>query len=89
MAASDIDAIYQRVRGILVGRQESYDSPQANFDRIATMWSVILGIPVTASQVAMCMIAMKMTREVHQHKLDNIDDTLGYAFCLAMLDVQP
>jgi hypothetical protein len=47
------------------------------------MWSQILGAPVSPQQIAMCMIATKLCREVHRAKHDNRLDIIGYA---ALLD---
>jgi hypothetical protein len=48
-------------------------------NRTAKFWSEILGLPVTPEQVALCMIAVKMSREVNAHKRDNLVDIAGYA----------
>jgi hypothetical protein len=41
--------------------------------------SVILHRPVTASQVAQCMIGLKLVREANSHHRDNVVDIIGYA----------
>lgn len=69
-------------------RQENYGSQRENFQRIADMWRVILGVPVTPQQVAMCMIALKLARLVHtngQHR-DSVVDVAGYAECLSKIN---
>ena len=66
-------------------RNETYGHPLDNFSRAAAIWSAILGIEVTAEQVALCKIAMKMAREVHQHGHDNLIDIAGYARTLQMV----
>lgn len=40
-----------------VERQGEHGDPVPNLERDATMWSAILGVDVTAEQVALCMIA--------------------------------
>ncbi len=52
----------------------------AGFERIAAMWSAILGTEVTAEQYAMCMIAVKLGRlvETPNHR-DSWMDAAGYA----------
>lgn len=69
-------------------RQENYGKQTNNFQRIADMWRVILGVPVTPQQVAMCMIALKLARLVHtngQHR-DSTVDIAGYAECLGKIN---
>jgi hypothetical protein len=59
-------------------RNLSYDHPAVNFRRIADLWSVVLGIKVDPDQVGMCMVMVKLAREIHDHKRDNIVDAIGY-----------
>ena len=64
----------------LVGgaRQAAYDHPLDNFNRTAKIWEVILGIEVTAEQVGLCMVGLKLAREAYTHKEDNLVDAAGY-----------
>ena len=66
-------------------RNDSYGHPRTDFDRTAAFWSAIFGFPVTAEQVALCMIALKLSREVHKHKRDNLVDIAGYSRTREML----
>ena len=66
-------------------RNNAYDHPLDNFTRIARIWEVILDAPVTAEQVALCMVGVKIGREVHRTKLDNTVDGIGYFLTLAMV----
>ena len=59
-------------------RQKSYGHPYDNFQETAALWAVVLGIPVTAEQVALCMVQVKVARELHHTKRDNIVDAIGY-----------
>lgn len=72
----------QAVRG---ARIENYNHPLDNFGQIAGMWTVILGTEVTASQVALCMIALKIMRENFSHTHDNLVDIAGYAYCIDLM----
>lgn len=53
-----------------------------NFGRTAIIWSVVLGQPVTAEQVAMCMVGLKLARLVNDpgHH-DSWVDIAGYVGC--------
>ena len=69
-------------------RNEEYGHPLDNYNRAAQIWSVILGADVSAEQVALCMIGMKIAREVHKPKADTIVDIIGYALTLHMVEVE-
>lgn len=69
-------------------RQNEYGHPFDNLDRAAQIWSVILDSPVTAEQVALCMIGMKIARQVHKPKPDTVVDIIGYALTLHMVEVE-
>jgi hypothetical protein len=68
----------------LVGgdRHRAYAHPAVNFQRIARLWEPILGCPVTPAQVALCMVQVKVAREIHNHKRDNLVDLIGYTLTL-------
>lgn len=60
-------------------RQRKYGHPLFNMTRTAQIFSAILGIEVTAEQVALCMIGVKLARESFMPSHDNIVDIAGYA----------
>lgn len=60
-------------------RIKQYGHPAINMAEIAAMWSIILRTKVTAEQVALCNIATKVCRQIHQNKRDNLIDICGYA----------
>lgn len=65
--------------GLVSGdRQKAYGHPAKNFEDIARLWSVMLGVEVTAAQVGLCMIQVKLAREVFVPKRDNLVDAVGY-----------
>ena len=54
--------------------------------RLSRRWAAILGVDeVTPEQVALCMVAVKISREVHRPKRDNLVDIAGYAATLGMV----
>ena len=77
--------ILDGVKEVLSEREKNYDNPKPNFDRIAAYWNIFLEgkltTPLTALDVAMLMILMKVAREQFSHKDDNLYDTIGYAVC--------
>lgn len=66
-------------------RNEDYGHPLQDFSRTAALWSAVLGCPVTAEQVGLCMICLKVSRECHRPKRDNRTDMAGYANTLQMI----
>lgn len=60
-------------------RQADYGTPQENHDRIAKLWSVVLGIDVQPYQVALCMNQVKVARLVQTPtKVDGWVDGAAY-----------
>jgi len=72
-------------------RQSDYGHPADDFARTARMWTGILagklrdGAEVSAMDVPLCMIAVKLARQAHRHKRDNLVDIAGYARTAAMV----
>jgi len=60
-------------------RINQYGHPKINMTEIAAMWSIILRTHVSAEQVALCNIATKICRQMHQSKRGNLIDICGYA----------
>lgn len=59
-------------------RQDDYGSPAASLTRIAAMWTAYLEQPVNARDVALLLALMKIAREAHRCKEDNLIDAAGY-----------
>lgn len=74
-----LDEAYSLVTG---DRQQAYDHPARNFDRIARLWAVALDKDITPEDVAVCMVLVKIARQVHCPKRDNIVDAIGYLLTL-------
>lgn len=72
-------SILLEAEGLVGGdRQESYGDPQVSFERAAKIASQMCGYTVTAKDVVCVMVALKLSRESHKHKRDNLVDACGY-----------
>lgn len=60
-------------------RHETYGDARESFDAIAKLWSVYLGVDVTAEQVAAMFVLMKISRQRKSKHMDNWVDIIGYA----------
>ena len=76
---SILDTAKQMVCG---HREQDYGSPENNFARIASLWSVYLDVPITPVDVAMMMALLKIARiKSGTGTADSFVDLAGYAAC--------
>lgn len=73
------EILNEAIRLTSTDRQKNYGKPLINHQRIATIWSVILGAEITPSQVALCMAGVKIARlvETPDHE-DSFIDAAAY-----------
>lgn len=71
LALRAIDLVYS-------DRQADYGHPADDYGRTAALWSALLGYPITAKQAALCMVLVKLSREMNSPKDDNMVDAHGY-----------
>ena len=67
-------------------RQKDYGEPRENLERISEIWSGVLGLSVTAEQVALCMAGLKLARlgfDPTNH--DSLVDACGYLRLMEMI----
>lgn len=68
-----------RTEELLAERGRVYGDAVSTHARIGEAWSAVLGHPVSAHEVALCMVALKIIRAAcapdHQ---DSYDDIRGY-----------
>jgi hypothetical protein len=68
---------------VLEERRDDYGDPVEQFRAIADRWSITLGMPITPSQVALCMIDLKLARLAYDPgHVDSMVDVIGYAALL-------
>lgn len=74
--------VLERAAKIVDGRdkQQHYGPPEESMSRIAQVWSGILGITISAGQVALMMAGLKLARlGADPEHADSLDDLAGYA----------
>lgn len=78
-----VEALREAARLISSERNNQYGPPKENFNRIARLWSVVLGTEINEEDVAMCMVALKMARYAAKsgYQPDTWIDIAGYAGC--------
>lgn len=69
-------------------RPGDYGHPRENLTLTAKLWSPILGVEVTAEQVALCQVQLKIARQCHKPKRDNLTDIAGWARTIERLQEQ-
>jgi hypothetical protein len=86
------ESILEEAKRITEGvRRAEYGAPADDFGRAAYMWTGILahklldGQAITAMDIPLCMVAIKLARQSHHHKRDNLVDIAGYARTAAMV----
>ena len=76
-----VEALREAARIISGERNKQYGGPEENFERIARIWEIIFGIPVSNEDVAMAMVAVKVARYASKsgYQPDTWIDIAGYA----------
>ena len=63
-------------------REQDYGTPESNFQLIANLWRMYLGVDITPTDVAMMMALMKIARIKNGGGTgDSFVDLAGYAAC--------
>ncbi len=77
------DSILKHAADVLAERSQTYGAPDKAMAAIAARWSLTLGHPVTAAEVVLCMIDLKLTRLARDPRhQDSMLDIAGYAAVL-------
>lgn len=65
-------------------RRLEYGTPVEAMRRVAVEWNRLDGRTYTARDVALHLAALKLAREAHQYKRDNLVDAAGYIAIAAL-----
>jgi len=80
-------SICQEADEIVGGQRRcDYGPPTANFLTTANAFNALTGHKLTPQDVAIFMIVLKLARQVHTPKRDNLVDICGYAKCLDLIN---
>jgi len=78
----DRGAVLEEARKLINrDRADQYGQPEDCFGLIAEFWGAYLGshhINLTSKDVSLMMVLLKIARESHQGKRDNLVDAAGY-----------
>ena len=69
-------------------RGAAYGHPYDDYSRTSRLWEALLGLQegtIGPRKAALMMALMKASREINQHKRDNLVDLAGYAECAQMI----
>jgi len=82
-----MSVILHQAARVIGDRGKTYGDAGLLFAQIAKRWSVTFNIEVTAAQVGICMIDVKLARLAQNPgHLDSIVDVAGYAALLHGID---
>jgi len=75
--------LLEHAAGLVNRRRREYGEPNDVFEAVATRWSLVFGTKVTAPQVVIALLDLKLTRLSQDPRhLDSIVDVAGYAAVL-------
>ena len=84
------ERLLQRALQVFEERQAEYGGAERHMVMVAKRWSLVLGYEVSAQEVTLCLLELKLTRlAFHPAHMDSIIDVAGYAAVLAELVPTP
>jgi len=88
---SEIKSILDEARNVVSGaRQKQYGPPEQSLEDITALWNAYLhgrcGYFLTPKDIAMMMVLLKIAREKHKSKKDNLVDAAGYLLMASKME---
>jgi hypothetical protein len=78
--------LLEHAAGVVTKRRREYGEPTHVFEAVAKCWSLVFGMDVSAAQVVIALLDVKLVRLSRNPKhLDSIIDVAGYAAVLREL----
>lgn len=95
-----METVLEEANRIIYGdREKTYGDPGKNFRATAELWNGYIRAKheaekktnvydwgLSALDVAHMMILLKIARELHMHRRDNVVDMAGYAGCIQKME---
>jgi hypothetical protein len=73
------EKLFEDAVQLLHSRGSMYGHPYSQHSRIAELWSAYFHFPITANQVAMAMLLVKVSRSVESPEIDDhYKDAIAY-----------
>ena len=92
MATDKEQSILTEAQGLVHGdRNSDYGHPLDDFSRTAAIWTVLLGgklkdgARIEPEDVGLCMVGVKLSRQINRPKRDNLTDAAGYCETVRMV----
>ncbi|HEX2101957.1 MAG TPA: DUF6378 domain-containing protein [Candidatus Synoicihabitans sp.] len=77
----------EAAKAVLGDRNDDYGDPRPDFEGLAKVWSGLLieklKRDLTAEEVALMLVGLKIKRLAHKHKADSVTDAHGYLLTYA------
>jgi hypothetical protein len=75
--------LLEHAAGVVTRRRREYGEPVDIFDAVAKRWTLVFGIDITAAQVVIALLDLKLVRLSRDPgHLDSLVDVAGYAAVL-------
>ena len=92
----EVKSVLSEAQEIIYGdREQTYGHPAINLESIADLWQAYLRtvakhsddvFEMSPEDVCWMMVLLKMARQAHKHKRDNLVDAVGYIALIERLD---
>jgi len=67
-------------------RNDDYGNARTDYTRTAALFNLITGRDLSPEEGVVFMLCVKLSREAHKHKRDNLVDFCGYAELLNQME---